>query len=1276
MAVQVDQRNLQILQWNARSIENKMFDLDVTQRTAKPHVITIQETFLNETVTTPKLSNYTPYRKDRDNGEKRGGLLIYVRDQVNHIQKNLVPYPNGTIEALAITIKSNQENLDILNIYNPKGNNMSKQELLHYKTQLNEKYFIVGDFNSHNSLWEPTNNPRTNNSGKAIQEIINENNDIALITPPDLPTHVDDRTGETSTIDLQFCSPHYIGLSDVLTLGDIGSDHTPLLITVAVKADISIRGKRPNWIFLETKWNTWLSNLEEISPYEPNEDLAEEIKHFTDTLNLAGERTFKKSSSKVKEKKNKYWWDQNCARATALRRRARRKMERYPSRPNIMNYRRLTAAAIKVHKLAKRLAWRKYVSRITPKTSSKEIWGIIRSFKGLQKVNNSPLLVNNALIFDTQDKSNIIAKHLQSCMYRREAYNYLHEDIQLIDRTANGMQDEAYNSRFTLHELNDAIEALNPDKACGSDEIHNQFLLHLPWYLRNQLPGIFNRIWRSGHFPDEWKLALVIPILKQNKNPQLPESYRPISLLSCLSKLMEKMVNDRLTYIVESRNKLRQTQFGFRIRRSCIDPIIAVEHEIRKGLYKKQFTVLVFFDLKSAFDLVDHIYLLKTLAEIGIGGNMLSFLISFLTDRKIQVLLEDKFSEIYEINCGVPQGSILSPLLFILLLTTLPVNIWPVSSKELADDIVFSVTADTIQLADMYMQDAIDRFSTWCKNLKLIINIQKTKCMCFTTKKDENFDPITPQLKLDGVDIESVSTYKYLGVILDAPYLTWKPHINMLKTDCMKRLNILRALAGTKWGADRENLLKINEALCRSKIAYGCQALLTASNSNLNTLQVIQNAALRTALGAWRSTNISALHAEANVVPLNLYIQQQGIKLYYKLKAQGPEHVVHNLIFDDRELMDREWTYIRKKPFVLKIEDILNQWGLPKDPEMKIIKYPTVYPWFDIEKYISHDLISHTTKKMGTIQNHQSTLETLNINYQGYIHIYTDGSKALDETTGAAFYVPERNFISKWRLHGESSIVSSELSAIEKATSWLLLQDPPGKSVILTDSNSSLHLIKHRKPKHFIVSIQHIQHNLIKLIENGWIIHFQWIPSHCGIRGNDVVDQAADNARLLEHITYLIELNDLYNLVKKKQKVIWQTQWDLVRPTTHLGLIKENLESWDWCRNTDRFLDVLMTRLRLGKAGLNKYLKKLERIDTDLCMKCNTGVVEDIYHYVIECQAYSIPRQRLNNTLISMSIPTMTLNLVLGSSQLEPAQKCRINDALAIFVTNTKRFED
>ncbi|CAL4066066.1 unnamed protein product, partial [Meganyctiphanes norvegica] len=162
----------------------------------------------------------------------------------------------------------------------------------------------------------------------------------------------------------------------------------------------------------------------------------------------------------------------------------------------------------------------------------------------------------------------------------------------------------------------------------------------------------------------------------------------------------------------------------------------------------------------------------------------------------------------------------------------------------------------------MMMQDAIERFAIWCKNLKLSINVQKTKTMCFTTKRDN-----TPILKLDNTEIECVKTYKYLGVIFDAPYLTWKPHINMVKYECMRKLNILRALSGTSWGADRENLLKIYEAICRSRINYGCPAFLTASDTNLKTLQIIQNSALRVALGAWRSTNTSALHVEANIVP-------------------------------------------------------------------------------------------------------------------------------------------------------------------------------------------------------------------------------------------------------------------------------------------------------------------------------------------------------------------------------------------------------------------------
>ena len=161
------------------------------------------------------------------------------------------------------------------------------------------------------------------------------------------------------------------------------------------------------------------------------------------------------------------------------------------------------------------------------------------------------------------------------------------------------------------------------------------------------------------------------------------------------------------------------------------------------------------------------------------------------------------------------------------------------------------------------------------------------KTMCFTTKRDN-----IPDLKLNGEMIETVNEFKYLGMTLDAPYLTWEPRIGKIVTNSLKTINLMRVLAGTKWGADRQSLLKINEALIRSKIAYGCPAFISAAESNLKKLEVIQNAALRLALGVWRSTRIPNLQVEANVVPVKLFIKQQIIDHYLKLKAQGPTTVL------------------------------------------------------------------------------------------------------------------------------------------------------------------------------------------------------------------------------------------------------------------------------------------------------------------------------------------------------------------------------------------------
>ena len=169
---------------------------------------------------------------------------------------------------------------------------------------------------------------------------------------------------------------------------------------------------------------------------------------------------------------------------------------------------------------------------------------------------------------------------------------------------------------------------------------------------------------------------------------------------------------------------------------------------------------------------------------------------------------------------------------------------------------------------------------------------------------------------------------------------------------------------------------------------------------------------------------------------------------------------------------------------------------------MENIKYPVIPPWFNLNKLIEHNLLTPTKKSMGKDQNKQAVLETINKQYQGYNQIYTDGSKSEDDKTGAAFFAPFNLTHSSWRLHNESSIASAEMSAIHIATSWLLQTQTPSKVVILTDSDTSLHLINHKKPKKFINSTTKIYHNILQLINKEWDLKLQWIPSHCNISGN------------------------------------------------------------------------------------------------------------------------------------------------------------------------------
>ena len=213
--------------------------------------------------------------------------------------------------------------------------------------------------------------------------------------------------------------------------------------------------------------------------------------------------------------------------------------------------------------------------------------------------------------------------------------------------------------------------------------------------------NLINKSWTEENLPDEWKTALLCPIPKQGKDSTLADSYRPICLLPTIAKLMERMVNNRIDWCLEQKQLLPEVQSGFRKQRSAYDQISLLESHIARALEENHTCIAVFLDMAGAFDAVDHTSVLFKLAEFGFSGRLVGWLQSYLANRKFKVLYRGEESTTRSIKCGVPQGGILSPLLFNVLMSDIP-TVQGVQISVFADDIaVYAVGIDESKTVEM-----------------------------------------------------------------------------------------------------------------------------------------------------------------------------------------------------------------------------------------------------------------------------------------------------------------------------------------------------------------------------------------------------------------------------------------------------------------------------------------------------------------------------------------------------------------------------------------------
>ena len=553
--------------------------------------------------------------------------------------------------------------------------------------------------------------------------------------------------------------------------------------------------------------------------------------------------------------------------------------------------------------------------------------------------------------------------------------------------------DDPCDPPFTMEELNIGLSELT-NSATGEDRIHNQMLTDLPESGKNLVLSVVNEIWKDGCYPSQWKVSKIIPLLKPGKDKQEMKSYRPVALTSCLGKLVERLINRRLVWRLHQDHTLHHSQCGFRPKSGTVDALLKITERCHEGLHNKMYTVMVFIDLEGAFDKVWWEGLITKAASIGIAGKMLKSLKNFLSDRFLQVQTGDQVSQKFRITAGIPQGSVISPTIFNIMMYDLPLLIPEINSLiTYADDGTIIMTHHDLSFLVEHLNKVLSAIDKWAIKWKLTLSKTKTEYTVITRKIKHSRPLDDLGLSIRQEMIKYNRNPRILGLILDQK-LTWKDHIDKLVDQCTRRLNIMKMIASRQWGADLSSLRCFYLAYIRSKIGYAAEIWSSCCKSQMLRLCRIQNSALRLITGAVKTTPISAMEIEADVPPLDLFIESSILKKrvsahFMPLDSPGRIHRCSaQLSF-----------YQRSKRLLKERKLILPSRSASAFSETAIFNELPPWEWSPPDSRLSIPT-TLTKTQAPDILLQQLSLAVINEDHSNSTTVYTDGS--LDPSKGTA----------------------------------------------------------------------------------------------------------------------------------------------------------------------------------------------------------------------------------------------------------------------------------
>lgn len=866
---------LSIMCLNIQSLKPK---LDILEVEAQPYdILVFTETWLRPDISNDDISitNYqAPVRYDRPD-RIGGGVAIYVKEGLTFSFRSDLSV-NG-VEGVWIELSVNKRNFLIGGLYRPPNANGQQWTLLEQSidqafSQTVDNVLITGDFNV-NILTSPRNR---------MSNLVNSYNAEQLINTP---THFTEHS--SSLIDLMIIKhKHHVLTSFVAApfVPDLVRFHCPIVSVLKCSKPKVNTYKRKIWLYDRGDYQAYRNELNSVNwnAILDNNDTIDKIANsFCNVITTAATNTIPNKIVTIRP--NDLPWINNELRRNI---RKRTKLHTQAKRLNTeaawQAFRTIRNRVTKDIRKSKAEYQAKLIDQINDQNQSPKSWfKLAKRLTQKQSTKTIPTLIQEGITATTdKQKAELLNE------YFSKQSNVEESNINLPN--LNKVTDHSLN-QITISEqdVRDAISLIDPSKACGPDSLHPRLLKEGACILCKPLTRLFNLSLANSSFPSQWKLANVTAVFKKD-DPSKPSNYRPISLLSCLGKLMERCVHKHMYNYLVSNRLITDFQSGFMQGDSTVNQLTYLYNDISKALDEGLEIRAVFCDISKAFDRVWHRGLLSKLSSLGISDSLLGWFKSYLSDRKQRVVYTNTSSKWSTINAGVPQGSILGPLLFLTYINDI-VNHINSKIRLFADDTSLYIIVENPDTAAAQLNTDLQRIYEWSKIWLVTFNPSKTEAMIFSRKRHK---PIHPPLFFNSEPISQVTKHTHLGLTLSDD-AKWETHISIIIQKAWKRIGIMRNL---KYLLNRSCLEKMYTTFVRPIVEYADIVWDNCSNMLKNEIESIQNEAARIVTGATKLCNIHKILTDLKWETLATRRKHHRLIQFYKMQNNLTPPYLSNLI--------------------------------------------------------------------------------------------------------------------------------------------------------------------------------------------------------------------------------------------------------------------------------------------------------------------------------------------------------------------------------------------